>query len=82
MAPWKQQLKQFKQGAFDYLPKPIALERLRQVVSNAMGERQLVAVSQHNEIAADGSIIGSTPAMQEVYTAVWPPPPQVMLASW
>ena len=59
-----------QQGAFDYLPKPIALERLRSVVRNAMGERQLVAVSQQNELAADGSIIGSTPAMQEVYRRV------------
>ena len=69
MVPWKQPLRRYKR-AFDYLPKPIALDRLRTVVQNAMGERQLVAVSQNSDVDREGSIIGSTPAMQEVYRRV------------
>ncbi|TVR46794.1 MAG: sigma-54-dependent Fis family transcriptional regulator [Planctomycetota bacterium] len=61
-----------QQGAFDYLPKPIALDRLRSVVGNALGERRLAAVSSRGELPAalDMAIIGSTPAMQEVYRRI------------
>ncbi|TVR11259.1 MAG: sigma-54-dependent Fis family transcriptional regulator [Planctomycetota bacterium] len=57
-------------GAFDYLPKPIALDQLRSVVANALGERHVAAVSRHDESVQPGSMIGSTPAMQEVYRRI------------
>lgn len=57
-------------GAFDYLPKPIALEQLHTVVANALGERHVAAVSRSDESVQPGSMIGATPAMQEVYRRI------------
>jgi two-component system nitrogen regulation response regulator GlnG len=64
-----------KQGAYDYLFKPLDPQQLRRVVGEAleaarrMRERAVVA-----ETAADpdveGAIVGSCPAMREVYKAI------------
>src|SRR5271166_2474728 len=64
-----------KQGAYDYLFKPLDLHQLRRVVGEAvdvarrMREPAIVA-----ETAADpdveGAIVGSCPAMREVYKAI------------
>jgi two-component system nitrogen regulation response regulator GlnG len=64
-----------KQGAYDYLFKPLAPHQLRRVVGEAaevarrMREPAVVA-----ETAADpdveGAIVGSSPAMREVYKAI------------
>src|SRR5258708_2528088 len=64
-----------KQGAYDYLFKPLDLHQLRRVVGEAlevprgMRERAVGA-----ETAADpdveGAIVGSCPAMREVYKAI------------
>jgi two-component system nitrogen regulation response regulator GlnG len=58
-------------GAFDYLPKPLDLERTLDVVKRALGEDPLAASAQPaGEVAGTSAIIGSTPAMQEVYRRI------------
>jgi two-component system nitrogen regulation response regulator GlnG len=61
-----------QRGAFDYLPKPLDLDRTIELVKRALGEEQLAAAAhpQADGAAGDGAIIGSTPAMQEVYRRV------------
>src|SRR4051812_9364909 len=64
-----------KQGAYDYLFKPLDLHQLRRVVGEAWeGARRLSAPAVPPEAAAapdvDGAIVGSCPAMREVYKAV------------
>jgi DNA-binding NtrC family response regulator len=64
-----------KQGAYDYLFKPLDPLKLRQVVSEALEvARQMRAPAVLPEAAADadvdGAIVGSCPAMQEVYKAI------------
>jgi two-component system nitrogen regulation response regulator GlnG len=64
-----------KEGAYDYLFKPINLARLRTVVLQAlelgrlMREPALVAETPASEGAGD-AIIGTCPAMGEVYKAI------------
>src|SRR5438309_4242942 len=64
-----------KQGAYDYLFKPLDLHQLRRVVGEAlevarrMREPAVVAEAAPDP-DVDGAIIGSCPAMQEVYKAV------------
>ncbi|MFW5829068.1 MAG: sigma-54-dependent transcriptional regulator [Planctomycetota bacterium] len=62
-----------QQGAFDYLPKPLELDRVEQVVALAIGEHR-VALSASGDPAAeeeaDSFMIGGTPAMQEVYRRI------------
>jgi two-component system nitrogen regulation response regulator GlnG len=64
-----------KQGAYDYLFKPLDLQQLRRVVGEAldvarmMREPALVAETPSEE-DADGAIIGGCPAMREVYKAI------------
>jgi two-component system nitrogen regulation response regulator GlnG len=62
-------------GAFDYLPKPLDLDRTLELVRRALGEDTLAAAAQPAseagpEGAAESAIIGSTPAMQEVYRRI------------
>ncbi len=58
-------------GAFDYLPKPLDLDRTLDVVKRALGEDSLAAAAQPvGEVAETSAIIGSTPAMQEVYRRI------------
>jgi two-component system nitrogen regulation response regulator GlnG len=58
-------------GAFDYLPKPLDLERTLDVVKRALGEDPLAASAQPaGEVAGTSAIIGATPAMQEVYRRI------------
>jgi two-component system nitrogen regulation response regulator GlnG len=56
-------------GAFDYLPKPLELDRTLAVVARALGETRLAAAAQP---AADHgeALIGRSPAMQEVYRRI------------
>ncbi len=64
-----------KQGAYDYLFKPLDLEQLRRVVGEAldvirrMREPAVVAQDVPND-DVEGAIIGSCPAMREVYKAI------------
>jgi two-component system nitrogen regulation response regulator GlnG len=60
-----------RRGAFDYLPKPLDLERTLDVVRRALGEDALAAAAQpQSEQSAEPTIVGATPAMQEVYRRV------------
>src|SRR5438128_5209439 len=64
-----------KQGAYDYLFKPLDLDQLRRVVAAALEvARRMRAPAVVAETAADldmeGAIVGSCPAMREVYKAI------------
>jgi two-component system nitrogen regulation response regulator GlnG len=64
-----------KQGAYDYLFKPLDLHQLKRVVGEALEvARRMRAPAVLAETAADtdveGAIVGSCPAMREVYKAI------------
>src|SRR6185312_4444981 len=64
-----------KQGAYDYLCKPLDPRQLRRVVGEALEvARQLrepaVFAQAAPEPDVDGAIVGSCPAMREVYKAI------------
>jgi DNA-binding NtrC family response regulator len=64
-----------KQGAYDYLFKPLDLNQLRRVVGEALEVgRRMREPAVVAETAADpdveGAIVGSCPAMREVYKAI------------
>src|SRR5438874_3630949 len=64
-----------KQGAYDYLFKPLDLHQLRRVVGEALEvARRMRAPAVVAETApdpdVDGAIVGSCPAMREVYKAI------------
>src|SRR5262245_35863854 len=64
-----------KQGAYDYLCKPLDPKQLRRVVGEALEvARQMRQPAVVAETAADpdveGAIVGSCPAMREVYKAI------------
>jgi DNA-binding NtrC family response regulator len=63
-----------KAGAFDYLPKPLSVGQLRELVTQAARVRRLmtepVGVAHTVEAATDGEgdfMVGRSPAMTEVY---------------
>jgi DNA-binding NtrC family response regulator len=67
-----------KQGAFDYLHKPLELERLRRVVDEALDiARRMRSPVRLGDAAAaevesdiDGALFGSAPQMLEIYKAI------------
>jgi two-component system nitrogen regulation response regulator GlnG len=64
-----------KEGAYDYLFKPLDLNHLRRVVGEAVEVtrklREPVPVAEPVPYAdTDGSLVGSCPAMSEVYKAI------------
>src|SRR5882724_7923538 len=64
-----------KQGAYDYLFKPLDLHQLKRVVAEALEvARRMRAPAVVAETASDpdmdGAIVGSCPAMREVYKAI------------
>src|SRR5256885_4796530 len=66
-----------KQGAYDYLFKPLDLHQLRRVVGEALEvSRRMRAPAVVAETApdpdVDGAIVGSCPAMREGYKAIGP----------
>ncbi len=69
-------IEMMKQGAYDYLLKPLDLKRLERVVDEAVRVARLMRVParlvetpEADDLSGD-SILGSCPAMQEVYKAV------------
>jgi two-component system nitrogen regulation response regulator GlnG len=64
-----------KQGAYDYLFKPIDLHQLRRVVGEALEvahrmRQPAVVAETAPDPDVEGAIIGSCPAMREVYKAI------------
>jgi two-component system nitrogen regulation response regulator GlnG len=64
-----------KQGAYDYLFKPLDLEQLRRVVGEALAvarrmREPAVVAETLPDPDVDGAIIGACPAMREVYKAI------------
>src|SRR6201996_4630895 len=64
-----------KQGAYDYLFKPLDLHQLRRVVGAAVEvarrmREPAVFAEEAPDPDADGAIVGSCPAMREVYKAI------------
>jgi two-component system nitrogen regulation response regulator GlnG len=64
-----------KHGAYDYLFKPLSLHQLRRVVGEAIyvarRMRQPAVVAETSpDPDVDGAILGSCPAMREVYKAI------------
>jgi DNA-binding NtrC family response regulator len=69
-------IEMMKQGAYDYLLKPLDLKRLESVVDEAVRivrlmrvPARLVDTPDEDDLSGD-SILGSCPAMQEVYKAI------------
>jgi DNA-binding NtrC family response regulator len=69
-------IEMMKEGAYDYLLKPLDLKRLERVVDEAVRTARLMRVParlvetpDEDDLSGD-SILGSCPAMQEVYKAV------------
>jgi len=64
-----------KQGAYDYLFKPLDLQQLRRVVGEALEVAQrmhqpAVLAEDATDPDADGAIVGTCPVMCEVYKAI------------
>src|SRR5579871_826899 len=64
-----------KDGAYDYLFKPLDLRQLRRVVDEAIEVsrrmRQPAVVAENTQDSdVEGAIVGSCPAMSEVYKAI------------
>ena len=58
-------------GAFDYLPKPFDLDVLGQAVRSAIARgRRAPAEQPDEELSGGASLIGRSPAMQEVYRVI------------
>ncbi|MDB5310447.1 MAG: response regulator with CheY-like receiver, AAA-type ATPase, and DNA-binding domain [Gemmataceae bacterium] len=64
-----------QQGAYDYLFKPLDLRQLRRVVGEALDVARLarepaVVAEPASDPDAEGAIVGTCPAMREVYKAI------------
>jgi DNA-binding NtrC family response regulator len=65
-----------RQGAYDYLLKPLDLQKLQRVVAEAlkvarlMRQPAVVVGTPPDDDQAGEAIVGSSPAMQEVYKAI------------
>ncbi len=61
-----------RRGAFDYLPKPLDLDRTLDLVRRALGEDTLAAAAHPQSPGSEPehTLVGSTPAMQEVYRRI------------
>jgi two-component system nitrogen regulation response regulator GlnG len=64
-----------KQGAYDYLFKPLDLNQLRRVVAEALEvarrmHEPAVVVEATSDADLEGAIVGFCPAMREVYKAI------------
>jgi two-component system nitrogen regulation response regulator GlnG len=57
-------------GAFDYLPKPLDLDRTLAVVARALGEQSLAAAARPGGPEPQETMVGTSAAMQEVFRRV------------
>lgn len=61
----------FQSGAFEYLPKPFDVDEVLQLVKRAIRQNSANPGAIRNpDEATEASIIGSAPAMQEVFRAI------------
>jgi two-component system nitrogen regulation response regulator GlnG len=61
----------FREGAFEYLSKPFDVEEIVGLVNRALNEKQQGLIeADANGSNDDSEIIGSAPAMQEVFRAI------------
>ena len=58
------------QGAFDYLPKPLDLDRTLDVVRRALGDDPLAAAASPDTVDLDQTLVGSSAQMQEVFRRI------------
>ncbi len=70
-----------KEGAFDYLLKPLEVPLVRETVRSALHIRHMMQAGQELPPASDGAgnndaIVGRSPAMQTVYKAIGRAAPQ------
>ena len=64
-----------KRGAYDFLAKPVNLDRLELLLKRALAERQMGAENQRLKAQLDSkygfeNILGTSPAMQEVFEVI------------
>src|SRR5262245_2549500 len=64
-----------REGAFDYISKPMNLEELKQTVARALAQREIRSQIQEGKGRGEaseelGAVIGGSPAMVEVYKTV------------
>ena len=64
-----------RHGAYDFLAKPVNLDRLELLLQRALTERRLGAENQRLKVQLDAkygfeNIIGTSPAMQEVFQTI------------
>ncbi|RKT43292.1 sigma-54-dependent transcriptional regulator [Thiocapsa rosea] len=55
-----------KAGAFDFVPKPVDLQLLRQLVGSALRLRETAAAGEEGRSAAGASLIGDSRAMEQI----------------
>jgi len=62
----------FQSGAFEYLPKPFDVDEVVSLVKRAIKQKQIKQAmpKAREEFPQDTNIIGSAPAMQEVFRAI------------
>ncbi|MDP6932143.1 MAG: sigma-54 dependent transcriptional regulator, partial [Myxococcota bacterium] len=59
-----------KLGAHDYVTKPFDRDELRMVIEKALRTEEVGRANLHGDARACETIIGSTPAMQEIYQLI------------
>src|SRR3954468_5603693 len=62
-----------KHGAFDYLHKPLDLEQLRRVVTEALEVRRMrlpVGIAETPRAETDGAMLGASTRMLDIYKAI------------
>src|SRR5690625_1338182 len=60
----------YREGAFDYLPKPFDLNEVKSMVRSALTQRSNGSGSTDTQQLKMTDIIGAAPAMQEVFRAI------------
>ncbi len=60
----------YQGGAFEYLPKPFDVDEAVELVQRALSEREQRSSDKAEPSVAPQEIIGSAPAMQEVFRAI------------
>lgn len=66
-------IKAMQLGAYEYLTKPLDLERIRELIARILDERQSLRSLPGNQTPPEASgerMVGSSPAMQELYKTI------------